>query len=99
MKEKDDKDGRKTLLTILNQIISKEGILSLYNGLKMALFGTIFSYGIYFWWYRYLKNKLSSIVKRTEFNNYEITLVTALAGSMASIFANPMWMLNTRMSI
>lgn len=52
------------LLTILQQIINEEGFLALYKGLKVALFGTIASYGIYFWWYRYLKNQLARYLKR-----------------------------------
>lgn len=65
----------------------------------MALLGTIASYGIYFWWYRFLKNKFSSILKRDKFTNLEMTIITALAGSMSSMFSNPIWMLNTRLAI
>ena len=63
----------------------------------MALLGTIFSYGIYFWWYRFLKNKFSLYVKRSKFSNREMMAITALAGSIGSVFSNPIWMLNTRL--
>ena len=63
----------------------------------MALLGTVFSYGIYFWWYRFLKNKFSLYLKRSKFSNREMMLITALAGSIGSIFSNPIWMLNTRL--
>lgn len=63
----------------------------------MALFGTVISYGIYFWWYRFLKNKFSLILKRDKFKSGELMLITALAGSIGSIFSNPIWMLNTRL--
>ena len=39
--------------------LKTDGFLSLYRGLNSALFGTVISCGIYFWWYRFLKNKFS----------------------------------------
>jgi hypothetical protein len=51
-----DKDKQSTkqndLLKHLREIIDSEGFKSLYKGLQTALIGNIFSYGIYFWWYR-----------------------------------------------
>ena len=73
--------------------------MSLYKGLKVALMGTVASYGIYFWWYRFLKNQFSRLLNRATFNSKEIMVITALAGSMSSIFSNPIWMLNTRLAI
>jgi hypothetical protein len=65
----------------------------------MALVGTVVSYGVYFWWYRYLKNRIAIIVGRQNFSNGEITIITGLAGVMSSIFSNPIWMMNTRLAI
>ena len=83
----------------LNKILKEEGFFSMYKGLKMALLGTVFSYGIYFWWYRFLKNKFSLYLKRSKFSNREMMVITAMAGSIGSIFSNPIWMLNTRLVI
>jgi len=88
-----------SLIQFFNSIWKEEGFLSFYKGLKMALVGTVASYGIYFWWYRALKNIFANMLKRTKFNNSEMTLITAIAGSIASVFANPIWMLNTRLTI
>lgn len=71
----------------------------MYKGLKMALLGTVVSYGVYFWWYRFLKNKFAQFLGRSSFSNREMTLITAIAGSMSSVFSNPIWMLNTRLAI
>ena len=84
-------------MEVLRSILKEEGFMSLYKGLKMALLGIIASYGIYFWWYRFLKNKFTLFLKRDKFTSAEITIITALAGSISSIFANPIWMLNTRL--
>lgn len=95
----DDKVNQMPLIEILRHILKTEGLMSLYKGLKMALLGTVVSYGVYFWWYRFLKNKFALHLKRTNFSSLEMTLITALAGSMSSVFANPIWMLNTRLAI
>jgi adenine nucleotide transporter 17 len=71
----------------------------LYKGLKSALIGSVFSYGIYFWWYRFLKNFFSLLLKKAQLSSVEITAVTSLAGSISSIFSNPIWMLNTRLAV
>lgn len=76
-----------------------EGYTSLYKGLNSALFGNIISYGIYFWWYRFLKNYFSMLLKKTQLSSIEMTAVTTLAGSISSVMSNPIWMINTRMAI
>ena len=87
------------MIQYFNTILKDEGFMSFYKGLKVALVGTVASYGIYFWWYRALKNIFSNILKRNKFSNGEMTLITGIAGSIASVFANPIWMLNTRLTI
>ena len=99
--DKSDQKGVKKLKLIeyLRQILDSEGYTSLYKGLKVALIGNIFSYGIYFWWYRFLKNYFALMLKKNQLSSIEMTAVTTLAGSISSVFSNPIWMLNTRMAI
>lgn len=47
------------------------------------------SYGIYFFWYELLKKKMKSI---------NPMIITLSAGSITSIFTNPFWVINTRMT-
>lgn len=86
-------------MQILQAIIKKEGIFALYTGLSAALVGTIFSYGIYFWWYRYLKNKFTLYTGRRTFTKIELTIITAISGTLSSFLANPIWMINARMTV
>ena len=79
--------------------MKKEGVLALYSGLSAALVGTICSYGIYFWWYRFLKNKFTLMTGRKNFTKIEMTLITAIAGTFSSFLANPIWMINARMTV
>ena len=67
--------------------------------MQTALVGTVASFGIYFWWYRYFKNQMTKITGRKSFSNVEMTIITAGAGVLSSVFSNPIWMVNTRLSI
>ncbi|CDW72899.1 solute carrier family 25 (mitochondrial carrier peroxisomal membrane 34kda) member 17 [Stylonychia lemnae] len=85
-------------LRYLKQIIEKDGITSLYKGLSSALIGTVFSYGIYFWWYRFFKNFFKLVLKRTELSDLDITIITTIAGVVNSFLTSPIWFINARMA-
>ena len=85
---------------MLRQIIKKDGVLSLYKGLQSAIFGTMVSFAIYFFWYRYFKNKLAMMRGGdTRFSSIDLTAITAASGIISSVCSNPIWMINTRMAI
>jgi hypothetical protein len=65
----------------------------------MALIGTVASYGSYFFCYRLWKNILGSTFKVKTLNSLHIMLITFLSGSSSTVFANPFWFVNTRMTI
>ena len=99
MKKEDKSNEQIKLIDQLKKMIETEGAISLYKGLQSALVGNVISYGVYFWWYRFLKNKVARILKRDNFTSVEMTVITALAGSISSFFSNPIWVLNTRLAI
>ena len=82
-------------------MVKQDGAASFYKGMSTALVGTIASFGSYFFCYRLLKNLVTHAlnVKESELNSGHIMLITAMAGSTSSIFANPFWLLNTRMTL
>ena len=86
-------------MKILEEIIKTEGISSFYRGLNMALVGTVASYGSYFFCYRLWKNLLSWLLKIKTLTPLHISLITFLSGSMSTVFANPIWFINTRITI
>ena len=99
-KPKEKHISQKSLLSILRSILRKEGVLGLYKGLDVALAGSICSYGIYFWWYRYFKNIMSTFKGGSQkFTSAEVTIITAGAGIIGSVMTNPFWFLNTRMTL
>lgn len=81
--------------------MEKDGLMSFYKGLASALVGTVASFGSYFFCYRLLKNIVLHNFKMTEsqLSSKHIMLITALAGTASSVFSNPVWLMNTRMTL
>lgn len=72
----------------------------LYKGLSAGLLGTVVSFGIYFFWYRFFKNTLKYFRgTNTSFSDLDITLITFFSGVINSLLTNPIWFLNTRMAL
>jgi len=57
------------------------------------------SFGIYFWWYRFWKNVFYGFLRKKELSNVDITVITALSGVINALMTNPIWFINTRMSV
>ena len=79
----------------------KDGLMSFYRGLKMACVATIASFGSYFFCYRLFKNLVTAKlgIKEFDLKSKHIMLITALAGAISSAFANPFWLVNTRLTL
>jgi len=73
--------------------------MSFYKGLSSALLGVVVSSGIYFWWYRFFKNIFKHVLKRSELSDLDISIITLLSGSINSLMTNPIWFINTRMTL
>jgi adenine nucleotide transporter 17 len=57
------------------------------------------SFGIYFWWYRFWKNVYYKILKRKELSDFDISIITLLSGTINTFLTNPIWLINTQMSL
>jgi len=67
--------------------------------LGSGLIGTVVSFGTYFFWYRLFKNLCKHLTGSEVFNDLQILVITVLSGVINSICTNPIWFINTRMSI
>jgi len=65
----------------------------------MAVIATIASSGSYFFLYNLLKGLIITLIKGRKLTKRHIALVTAIAGASASVFANPFWFMNTRLTL
>ena len=57
------------------------------------------SYGIYFWWYRFWKNFFYRVFNKKELSDLDISVITLIAGCINACATNPIWFINTRMTI
>jgi len=80
-----------------SEIISKEGISSLYNGMSSALVGSVISSGLYFLAYKYFKDLLVD-KNFTKGIVIDSMITSFLASCCTAIGSNPIWVLNARMS-
>ena len=86
-------------LYYLKELVKRDGIRSFYKGLSSGLIGVVFSFGIYFWWYRFFKNFFKHVMKREELSELDISIITFFSGTINSLLTSPIWFLNTRMTI
>lgn len=83
----------------LCEVIKKEGIVGMYKGLQTGLIGTVVSFGIYFFWYRFFKNAFRHFTGKEQFSDLDVAIITALSGIINSLMTNPIWFINTRMTL
>lgn len=88
-----------TLLEIIKQVFSDEGIQGFYKGVFPLCLGSFISYGVYFSCYEFFKkffNRNFSL-KQDNWKGYAIT--SCVAGCITTIATNPFWIINTKMAV
>ncbi len=101
-REKQEKDKLEESLLyqtwiLFKKIIKEEGVKGLYSGISSCLFGSVVSYGIYFFTYEYWKNYFikHNLGKNVLFDS----MCTSFLGALCTaVITNPVWVLNARMS-
>jgi hypothetical protein len=71
----------------------------LYKGLTTNLLSSMLSYAIYFYWHSLLNQYFRSNSDTQKLSTWEIFMVTSLAGIIATSITNPLWFINTRVSL
>lgn len=100
--KKKDEDPKKTSsVEATKQIIKEKGVLGLYSGLELALYGITLSQFIYYYFYEFtlnvfLKANRASGVKRKGLSTVQSIITGAIAGAITVIGTNPFWVANTR---
>lgn len=83
-----------TFLTILK----KEGFVGLYSGFNSLLVGTAYTNAIYYYFYEFFNEKITSLTKHKPLHIFDNILVAALSGVLCALASNPIWVINTRAS-
>ncbi|KAJ3220600.1 hypothetical protein HK099_004153 [Clydaea vesicula] len=93
-----DERAYKGQLDAFKRILKEEGIPGLYSGLNSALFGIAITQGVYYYWYEKVKAIYEGKDKRA-MSTLESMTSGAIAGVATSIFTNPIWVVNTRLTV
>lgn len=91
-------------LDAAKDIIKREGVSGLYSGLESALFGISITNFVYYYFYEgtrtmYENSKRASGNKTLNLSTVESIVAGAIAGSATVALTNPIWVVNTRMTV
>lgn len=81
------------------QTILKEGFSSLYAGYESALIGTAYSNAVYFYLYQLFNELARKVTLHNPLHLIDNIVVAALSGAATAVASNPIWVVNTRMSL
>ncbi|GBB83902.1 hypothetical protein RclHR1_10560012 [Rhizophagus clarus] len=87
------KGGRDTIVKILKN----EGFSGLYSGLNSAIFGIALTNGVYYYFYETIKTVFEK--NKRPMSVIESMIAGAIAGSATVLVTNPIWVVNTRMTV
>lgn len=76
-----------------------EGFSSFYAGYQAAFIGTVYSNFVYYYLYQFLNEMVVLVTRHKPLHLLDNILVAALSGSATAVASNPIWVLNTRMSV
>lgn len=92
-----------TPLEAAKQIIQREGISGLYSGLESALFGISVTNFVYYYFYEgtrtFYETSKRKAGKPLQLSTLESMAAGAIAGSATVVLTNPIWVVNTRMTV
>jgi len=88
----------KGTIDAFQRIITEEGPLALYSGLKASLIGIAASNTVYFYWYAFLKDWYTEIVGK-RLSALQVLQVSSLAGVINVLSTLPIWVINTKMQL
>lgn len=79
----------------LQKILANEGISGLFSGLESAIFGAAVTNGVYYYFFETVK----SAFNRKTMSTGQSMVSGAVAGAMTCIITNPIWVVNTRLTV
>ncbi|KAI9221208.1 mitochondrial carrier [Blastocladiella britannica] len=83
----------------VQKIIKREGIPGLYSGAHSALFGIAITNFVYYGAYESTKSAFIKASGRRVMSTVESMVAGAVAGSLTVLATNPIWVVNTRMTV
>lgn len=99
----ESKRASTSTLDAVRLIIQREGLQGLFAGLDSALFGITVTNFVYYYWYEWSRAAFEKAAIKAgraskKLTTVESMLAGAIAGSATVMLANPIWVVNTRMT-
>ncbi|KAI7860482.1 mitochondrial carrier domain-containing protein [Circinella umbellata] len=99
-KNDDSNDAYKNTVDAFVKILAKEGPRGLYSGLSSGIFGIAITNGVYYYCYEAVKAIFEKAKGQGKpMSTPESMLAGALAGSAVVFATNPIWTVNTRLTV
>ncbi|KAJ1964297.1 hypothetical protein GGI12_001529 [Dipsacomyces acuminosporus] len=83
----------------LRKILAQEGVAGLFSGLESAIFGAALTNGVYYYFFEAVRGAFERASKRKNMTTVESMISGAVAGAMTCIITNPIWVVNTRLTV
>ncbi|KAI9149839.1 hypothetical protein H9P43_010018 [Blastocladiella emersonii ATCC 22665] len=95
----DKADEYKSFLDGCRKIVKSEGVAGLYSGINSAIFGIAVTNFVYYGAYETTKSGFLKTSGRRVMSTIESMVAGAIAGSATVLVTNPIWVVNTRMTV
>lgn len=79
--------------------IFQEGFSSFYAGYESAIVGTAYANAVYYYLYQLLTEIVRRVTQHQSLQLIDNIVVAALSGAATAIASNPIWVINTRLSL
>ncbi|XAR67720.1 hypothetical protein NMG60_11002597 [Bertholletia excelsa] len=85
-------------VSVARSIVKEEGLRGIFRGLNVTLLRDLHSYGVYFWTYEYMKEKLQPGCRKSGEESYKTTsMAGGLAGVSSWVSCYPLDFVKTRL--
>ncbi|KAJ1673475.1 hypothetical protein EV182_005155, partial [Spiromyces aspiralis] len=86
-------------LDAVKKILASEGISGLFSGLESALFGSAVTNGVYYYFFEATKAIFVQSSGSKNMSTIQSMTAGAIAGAMTVLITNPIWVVNTRLTV
>lgn len=93
------KDNKSTISVVLD-IIKRQGFIGLYDGLTSSLLGIAVTNGVYYFFYERMRDTLlKSRTGSKGLSTLESILAGLIAGTATTLISNPLWVIQTSQAV
>ncbi|KAI9595671.1 mitochondrial carrier domain-containing protein [Syncephalis fuscata] len=93
------RQASQSIVQALKKVVASGDYADLFSGLNSALVGIGITNGVYYFFYEWTRSVFEKASKRRGMTTIESMTAGALAGAATVIITNPIWVVNTRLTV